>query len=430
MAAAGGSRLAAWGERLRRGFAAGRRAWPGPGPVAAAVAGVAVAGAGAAWYHGRVNVAAPQGSLTVLAQRSVNPGEITGKLSPRKQRFMQFSSLEYGGEYYMTPRDFLFSVMFDHIQRKSSVKRLTDKDIEDTLAGIKKAGCGSTFFRDLGDKGLISYTEYLFLLTILTKPHSGFHVAFKMLDADGDEMVEKKEFFKLQKIISKQDDLKTAITDETECQEQTVQEPEINTTLQIRFFGKRGERKLHYKEFRRFMENLQAEVQEMEFLQFSKGLSFMRKEDFAEWLLFFTDTENKDVYWKNVREKLSAGENISLEEFKSFCHFATHLEDFAIAMQMFSLAHRPVRLAEFKRAVKVATGQELSNNILDTVFKIFDLDGDECLSHEEFLGVLKNRMHRGLWVPQHLGIQEYWKCVKKESIKGVKEVWKQAGKDL
>lgn len=46
----------------------------------------------------------------------------------------------------------------------------------------------------------------------------------------------------------------------------------------------------------------------MEFLQFSKGLNFMRKEDFAEWLLFFTNTENKDIYWKNVREKLSVGE--------------------------------------------------------------------------------------------------------------------------
>lgn len=56
------------------------------------------------------------------------------------------------------------------------------------------------------------------------------------------------------------------------------------------------------------MENLQTEVQEMEFLQFSKGLNFMRKEDFAEWLLFFTNTENKDIYWKNVREKLSVGE--------------------------------------------------------------------------------------------------------------------------
>ncbi|XP_059540195.1 calcium uptake protein 2, mitochondrial isoform X3 [Myotis daubentonii] len=404
-AAVRGARLVAWGERLRRGVAAG--------PVAASLAGVALAGVGVAWYHGLVNVAAPQGRYSVLAQKNDDCGKMMKKLSLRKQRFMQFSSLEHEGEYYMTPRDFLFSVMFEHMERKTLVKRLTKKDIEDVLAAIQTTHCGSTFFRDLGDK----------------EPHTGFHVAFKMLDADGNEMVEKKEFFKLQKIISKEDDLKT-ITNETKCQEPKVKEPQINTTLQIRFFGKRGERKLHYREFRRFMENLQTEVQEMEFLQFSKGLSFMRKEDFAEWLLFFTNTENKDIYWKNVREKLSAGESISLDEFKSFCHFTTHLEDFSIAMQMFNLAHRPVRLAEFKRAVKVATGQELSNNILDTVFKIFDLDGDECLSHGEFLGVLKNRMHRGLWVPQQLSVQEYWKCVKKESIKGVKEVWKQAGKGL
>ncbi|XP_036892984.1 calcium uptake protein 2, mitochondrial isoform X4 [Sturnira hondurensis] len=387
------SRLAAWGRRLLRVVTVSSQAVRASGSLAASVASVTLAGAGVAWYHGCVNVAAPQGRFTVLAQENASCGKMMEKLSLRKQRFMQFSSLEHEGEYYMTPRDFLFSVMFEHIER------------------------------------LISYTEYLFLLTILTKPHTGFHVAFKMLDTDGDEMVEKKEFFKLQKIISKQDDLKT-LTNETECQEPKVKEPEINTTLQIRFFGKRGERKLHYREFRRFMENLQTEVQEMEFLQFSKGLSFMRKEDFAEWLLYFTNTENKDIYWKNVREKLSAGESISLDEFKSFCHFTTHLEDFAIAMQMFNLAHRPVRLAEFKRAVKVATGQELSNNILDTVFKIFDLDGDECLSHGEFLGVLKNRMHRGLWVPQQQSVQEYWKCVKKESIRGVKEVWKQAGKGL
>ncbi|XP_015354819.1 calcium uptake protein 2, mitochondrial isoform X4 [Marmota marmota marmota] len=343
-AAAGrGARLAAWGGRLRQGLAASRRAVPSPGPLVAAVAGVTLAGAGAAWHHGRLNVAARDSSLPALAQKDVDCGAIE-KLSLRKQRFMQFSSLEHEGEYYMTPRDFLFSVMFEQMERKTLVKKLAKKDIEEVLAGIRTANCGSTFFRDLGDKGLISYTEYLFLLTILTKPHTGFHVAFKMLDADGNEMIEKKEFFKLQKIISKQDDLKTMKTNEIDCQEQVMKEPEINTTLQMYFFGKRGERKLHYKEFRRFTENLQTEIQEMEFLQFSKGLSFMRKEDFAEWLLFFTNTENKDVYWKNVRERLSAGESISLDEFKSFCHFTTHLEDFAIAMQMFSLANRPVRL--------------------------------------------------------------------------------------
>lgn len=40
------------------------------------------------------------------------------RLSLRKHRFMQFASLEYEGEYYMTPRDFLFSVVFDEVERK------------------------------------------------------------------------------------------------------------------------------------------------------------------------------------------------------------------------------------------------------------------------------------------------------------------------
>ncbi|XP_019467829.1 calcium uptake protein 2, mitochondrial [Meleagris gallopavo] len=198
--------------------------------------------------------------------------------------------------------------------------------------------------------------------------------------------------------------------------------------LLVHFFGKEGKEKLRYSEFFRFMENLQTEVQEMEFIQFSKGLNVMRKEDFAEWLLYFTDEENNEIYWQNVKDRFEAGENISLEEFKTFCKFTNNLEDFSIAMQMFTVANRPVKRAEFKRAVKVATGQELSDNILDTIFKIFDLDGDDCLSHGEFLGVLKKRIHRGLRVPQQQGIQGYWKCVKRESIKGAKELWKQSGK--
>lgn len=58
----------------------------------------------------------------------------------------------------------------------------------------------------------------------------------------------------------------------------------------------------------RFMENLQTEVQEMEFIRFSKGLNVMRKEDFAEWLLYFTDEENNEIYWQNVKDRIEAGE--------------------------------------------------------------------------------------------------------------------------
>lgn len=58
--------------------------------------------------------------------------------------------------------------------------------------------------------------------------------------------------------------------------------------------------------------------------------------------------------------------------------------------------------AQFKRAVTIATGQELSENVLETVFQIFDLDGDNCLSHKEFIAVMKDRMLRGLRVSEQI----------------------------
>ncbi|NXF07074.1 MICU2 protein, partial [Smithornis capensis] len=351
--------------------------------------------------------------------------EVDERLSLRKHRFMHFASLEYEGEYYMTPRDFLFSVMFDQVERKFLFQNwlyiflfVSLKDVDAALLYVAKAKPGPTFFRELGDKVLLQF---------IAEPQSGLQIAFKMLDTDGNERVEKKEFFKLQRIIGKEDDLKAA-GDETVLRETELEDCGVSTMLLVHFFGKEGKEKLRYSEFLRFMENLQTEVQEMEFIKFSKGLSVMRKEDFAAWLLYFTDEENNEIYWQNVKDRIEAGENISLEEFKTFCKFTNNLEDFSIAMQMFTVASRPVKRAEFKRAVKVATGQELSDNVLDTIFKIFDLDGDDCLSHSEFLGVLRNRIHRGLRVPQQQGIQGYWKCVKRESIKGAKEVWKQTGK--
>lgn len=57
--------------------------------------------------------------------------------------------------------------------------------------------------------------------------------------------------------------------------------------------------------------------------------------------------------------------------------------------------------AEFKRAVKVSTGLQLTDNVVHTVFQIFDSDGDDKLSHVEFLGVMKDRIHRGFRVSLH-----------------------------
>ncbi|MBN3324912.1 MICU2 protein, partial [Atractosteus spatula] len=277
----------------------------------------------------------------------------------------------------------------------------------------------SLFLSTHHDKGLISYTEYLFLLTILTKPHTGFQIAFKMLDVDGNEHVDRREFLKLKNIISKRKEAKPPKDDAEllagcwwQCGAELGQTgaffflqksgaevgDEVYTTLQAYFFGRTGNQKLQYKDFCRFMEDLQAEVQEMEFLQFSKGMDTMRREDFAEWLLHYTNEENNEAYWENMRKRIPPGQSITFEEFKSFCLFTNNIEDFAFTVKMISETNRPIGMAEFKRAVSIATGHKLSENVLDTVFKIFDLDGDNCLSHKEFLGVMKDRILRGLKV--------------------------------
>lgn len=50
---------------------------------------------------------------------------------------------------------------------------------------------------------------------------------------------------------------------------------------------------------------------------------------------------------------------------------------------------------EFSRAVYVATGINLTRHLVNIVFKIFDEDHDSKLSHKEFIGVMKDRLHRG-----------------------------------
>ncbi|XP_042560651.1 calcium uptake protein 2, mitochondrial-like [Clupea harengus] len=376
-----------------------------------------LAGGGLLFYYNRHAPSWKLLSHTVHASDDKEAETPTPSLSPRRMRFNQFASMQYDMEPYMTPRDFLFSVLLENVDRKLQKKALSKEEVDRMLTTASQAQAGNALFRNLGDGGLISYTEYLFLLTILTKPRYGFHIAFKMLDVDGNEHVDKKEFQKLKKILGKRK-AKSLPEGGTEVSDNT---DEVSTTLQAIFFGRYGKKKLQYKEFSRFMEDLQAEVHEMEFLQFSKGMDTMRREDFAEWLMHYTNEEDNEAYWDNMRKRIPTGQSITFDEFKVFCLFTNNLEDFAFTVKMISEANRPIGMAQFKRAVKIATGHELSENVLDTVFKIFDMDGDNCLSHKEFIGVMTDRVLRGLRVQPNHGLSGYWRCVKRETLKGAQE---------
>ncbi|XP_024914466.1 calcium uptake protein 3, mitochondrial isoform X3 [Cynoglossus semilaevis] len=318
-------------------------------------------------------------------------------MSSHEHRFRMFSSVEYEGQLFMTPQNFIESVTMNEPRNKRPWRSLTKQELEKILAETPPVWRGSSkLFRNLRERGIISYTEYLFLLCILTKPHAGFKIAFNMFDADGNQMVDKREFMVLQEIFRKKNEKKGRKGDaEKSAQLRTDETVTIDTTLLVHFFGKKGKAELTFVDYYRFMDNLQTEMLEIEFLTYSKGMTTISEEDFAKILLRFTNVDNINSYLENVKHSIPDEKGITFDEFRSFFQFLNNLEDFAIAMQMYNFAARSIGQDEFARAAYVATGLKLTRHLVNTIFKIFDVDHDDQLSYKEFIGIMKDRLHRG-----------------------------------
>ncbi|EFA10933.2 calcium uptake protein 3, mitochondrial isoform X2 [Tribolium castaneum] len=352
------------------------------------------------------------------------------KLTSREKRFIRFASVEFDGQLYMTPQDFLESVVEAEPRPRLKRKILTAKELEKIKDSTPPLNQGSPrFFRTLRDKGIISYTEYLFLLSILTKPQSGFRIAFNMFDTDGNERVDKNEFLVMEKIFSHAWKGKRGIASEENepilpIQEHYVDDEQglqrrhtVDTTLIVHFFGPKGNNELNFENFKQFMLHLQTEVLELEFSEFSKGLPTISEVDFAKIMLRYTylDTDEYDMYLDRLLDRIKETKGITFEEFNVFCQFLNNLEDFTIAMRMYTLADHPISKDEFHRAVKICTGTSLSPHLVHTVFAIFDVDGDGLLSYREFIAIMKDRLHRGFKsYTKNEGWEAFKSCIKQE----------------
>ncbi|XP_048102492.1 calcium uptake protein 3, mitochondrial isoform X3 [Alosa alosa] len=395
-------------------------------------------------------------------------------MSSHEHRFRLFSSVEYEGQLYMTPQNFIESVTMSEPRSKKPWRSLTKPELEKILADTPPVWKGtSKLFRNLRERGIIAYTEYLFLLCILTKPHAGFKIAFNMFDADGNQMVDKREFLVLQEIFRKKNEKRGRKGDAdksaqlsmqlygyqvapvnsvlkkegqefaprsywdvlrrsasqalfSDLAERVDESMMIDTSLLVHFFGKKGKAELTFDDFYRFMDNLQTEVLEIEFLTYSKGMTTISEEDFARILLRYTTVDNISSYLDNVRQCIpdeKRQEGITFEEFRSFFQFLNNLEDFTIAMQMYNFASRSIGQDEFARAAYVATGLKLTRHLVNTIFKIFDVDHDDQLSYKEFIGIMKDRLHRGARVNRH-GTGSFSTCIRSEGGRHVRQLWR------
>jgi len=369
---------------------------------------------GAAYLCSQMEIFHPESKFVLSAKDQGELPASSAAPSPRAARFREFASVELDGTPYMTPQDFLESVTDDFPRPRIGRLKLRKEDVDNWLDSNTPARnqSSSNMFRKMHNKGIISITEYLFLLCVLTKPRSGFQIAFNMFDMDGNERVDRDEFLVLERIFSTSEtgekvDLWKAKeegegggdgeADEAKEEDAAKEKKVQPTSLLVHLFGTDGKEVLSFEDFHKFMENLQTEVLELEFNEFSRGYETISEEDFARILLRYTHlhASDYDVYIQRLRERVPEEKGISFEDFKQFCQFLNNLDDFSIAMRMYTFADQPISQNEFSRAVLVSTGYRLHPHVVNTVFQIFDDDGDGFLSYREFIFVMKNRVQRG-----------------------------------
>eukprot|EP00118_Oscarella_pearsei_P025958 m.309111 g.309111 ORF g.309111 m.309111 type:complete len:418 (+) comp45522_c0_seq1:2-1255(+) len=323
---------------------------------------------------------------TYLPEVYAKTSDVPVVVGRKQRRFRQFASCEYNGQLYMTPQDFLESISFNEPEARIGLRQLNEMEVAKFLKKVPPiAKSSSKFFRNVWKDGLLSYPEYLFLTTLLTKPKRQFEIAFLMFDQDSSGKIDRNEFLSVQLVLNKQ-------------RGNGKDKSFANTTLLVHLFGLDGKQLLNFDAFSRFMDNLQTEVLDIEFHEVSRGLPVISEVEFARLLLRDSSLDESETqeYIRRVNARMQRGEGITFLQFLEFARFLNELENFSVAVRMFTLAGQPITQDEFQRAVKSSIGGAgLDPHLVEVVFQIFDVDGDGKLGYDEFIDVMKDRRNRG-----------------------------------
>ncbi|XP_044752296.1 calcium uptake protein 1 homolog, mitochondrial isoform X2 [Coccinella septempunctata] len=334
---------------------------------------------------------------------------------------VKLSTVE-GTEIYMTPDDFLRAITpgmkqpdgygLDQYRRydpKHSIQTV-HQELELTLDE------DSIFYR-LGSSGLITFSDYIFLLTVLSTSRRHFEIAFRMFDLNGDGDVDCEEFEKVATLIRQQTSIGSRHRDHA-ATGNTFKG--VNSALTTYFFGPNLKQKLTIEKFLDFQEKLQKEILSLEFQRKNPDENGKITEaDFTELLLAYAGypEKKKARMLKRVKKTFrDHGEGISKEDYLNFFHFLNNINDVDVALTFYHIAGASIDQATLKHVAKTVAHVTLSNHVIDVVFTIFDENQDGQLSNKEFISVMKNRLLRGLEKPKDTGfiklMQSIIKCAK------------------
>ncbi|NXV11660.1 MICU1 protein, partial [Cepphus grylle] len=270
-----------------------------------------------------------------------------------------------------------------------------------------------SIFYALGECGLISFSDYIFLTTVLSTPQRNFEIAFKMFDLNGDGEVDMEEFEQAS-IIRSQTSMGMRHRDRATTG--NTLKTGFNSALTTYFFGADLKGKLTISHFLDFQRKLQHDILKLEFERHDPVEGRITERQFGSMLLAYSGVQSKKltVMLKQLKKHFQDGEGLTFEEVESFFTFLKNINDVDTALSFYHMAGASLDKVTMQQVARTVAKVELSDHVCDVVFALFDCDGNGELSNKEFVAIMKQRLMRGLEKPKDMGftrlMRAMWKC--------------------
>ncbi|KAI8488141.1 Calcium uptake protein 1, mitochondrial [Branchiostoma belcheri] len=368
-------------------------------------------------------------------------------------------------EIYMTPQDFLRSITPGEMQPEGlGLDQFMHIRKEDVGEVVSVKCSYPDIFSKLGNSGLINFTDYIFLLTVLTTPRRNFEVTFRVYDMDGDGHLSHDEFLKVENFAFRNTTtgmkhtersvprpnadvvppeavrlvLELALFDHYcsalfNVAATAVDKDGMGSSLAMYFFGPNLNQRLTLQKFLDFQEKVQDAVLKLEFDRCEpdhrSGLISIR--EFCYSLLMYSglsDNKKKKMVArvkKHIEDEPNAPPGVSYDDFRNLFLALQHLHDIDIALTFFHAAGAPLDPTTLTHVAKTVAAVELADHIMQICFKLFDENDDGVLDDREFVSLLKQRATRGLTRHHDTGVSRMLSAI----IRCTKQVYRETYSD-